>query len=160
LPVHGPGRIYEDGFTNFAPATRNISNADVWLTSIASQTSGILTLFREAELTSCNSRATTATRAPVGYLLLEHPPEEPLPIPDYRTMGDQRIERPSPDLLDTIFICQQRQDWYRDFARAIGDEPLSFVGEFSVDTPVEEAASTMTGARSSTPRRALACPHR
>ena len=85
----------------------------------------------------------SATRTPFGYLLLNEPPEEPLPIPDYRTMGGERIERPSPDLLDTIFLCQQRQEWYRDFARSVGEEPVPFVGEFNVATPVEDAARQM-----------------
>jgi transcriptional regulator with XRE-family HTH domain len=50
-----------------------------------------------------------ATRAPVGYFFLPAPPAEPLPIPDFRTIAGKPIARPSPDLLDTIYICQERQ---------------------------------------------------
>lgn len=88
----------------------------------------------------------TATRTPVGYLLLDEPPEERLPIPDYRTMRGEAIRRPSPDLLDTIFQSQQRQEWYSEFARASGEEPLPFVGSLTTNTPVTEAAATMRAA--------------
>lgn len=87
-----------------------------------------------------------ATRTPVGYLLLQEPPEEPLPIPDYRTMLDAGVRLPSPDLLDTIFQCQQRQDWYRDYARASGSEPLPYVGSLTTDTPVTEAGALIRDA--------------
>ena len=73
-------------------------------------------------------RFAKATYTPIGYYFLQDPPIERVPIPDFRTVGNQHIGRPSPDLLDTIYICQQRQEWYRDFARSMGDEPLAFVG--------------------------------
>jgi Zn-dependent peptidase ImmA (M78 family)/transcriptional regulator with XRE-family HTH domain len=83
------------------------------------------------------------TKTPVGYLLLEEPPDEPLPIPDYRTRSPQRIARPSPDLLDSIFQCLQRQEWYRDYARATGHDALAFVGSLNTGTPDTEAADVM-----------------
>jgi hypothetical protein len=51
----------------------------------------------------------SATHTPVGYLFLPAPPEEALPVADFRTVGDEPV-RPSPDLLDTLDLCQQRQD--------------------------------------------------
>lgn len=69
-----------------------------------------------------------ATYTPVGYLFLQEPPVEKIPIPDFRMVENQHIGHPSPDLLETIYVCQQRQEWYRDFARSMGEKPLAFVG--------------------------------
>jgi Zn-dependent peptidase ImmA (M78 family) len=81
-----------------------------------------------------------ATHTPIGYLFLSEPPEEPVPIPDFRTVADARM-RPSPDLLDTVYLCQQRQDWYRDFARTEGEQALPFVGAAKVQDQVIRAAA-------------------
>jgi len=69
-----------------------------------------------------------ATHAPIGYFFLPSPPEERLPIPDCRTLGNAYLDRPSPDLQDTLSICLQRQEWYRDHCRLLGEPPLPFVG--------------------------------
>ena len=51
-----------------------------------------------------------ATHTPFGYFFLPQPPEELVPIPDLRTIGNEHIGYPSPDLLDTMYLCQQRQE--------------------------------------------------
>jgi len=69
-----------------------------------------------------------AVHTPIGYLFLPKPPVEFIPLPDFRTARNSYRLRPSPELLETIYICQQRQEWYRDHMRSIGEPPLSFVG--------------------------------
>lgn len=82
-----------------------------------------------------------ATHTPMGYLFLDQPPAEPVPIPDFRTVERARVRRPSPSLLDTIYLCQQRQDWYRQYAQLAGEEPVGFVGSASTDSDVQTVAS-------------------
>jgi Zn-dependent peptidase ImmA (M78 family) len=84
-----------------------------------------------------------ATHAPVGFLFLQEPPVETIPIPDFRTIRNKPIARPSPDLLDMIYVCQQRQGWYRDFARSERESALSCVGSVSLDSSVEQTAAIM-----------------
>ncbi|HZQ86070.1 MAG TPA: ImmA/IrrE family metallo-endopeptidase [Acidimicrobiales bacterium] len=84
-----------------------------------------------------------ATHTPVGYLFLPEPPDEQLPLPDFRTMGDVEVGHASPDLLDTIYQCQQRQDWYRDYARLHREERVSFVASLTPSSDVPEAARQM-----------------
>ncbi len=81
-----------------------------------------------------------ATYTPFGYFFLASPPEEPLPIPDFRTRRAEALRRPSGDLLDTIYLCQQRQAWFEEFAREEGLEPVPLVGSLTRTTPVTEAA--------------------
>lgn len=81
-----------------------------------------------------------ATHAPIGYFFLPSPPDEPLPIPDFRTVAGRPIARPSPDLLDTIYACQERQSWYREFAQVTGQPVLPFIGSVSTrHSPVSVA---------------------
>ena len=84
-----------------------------------------------------------AVHVPVGYLFLSEPPEEAIPIPDFRTFAGQPVTRPSPNLLDTIYACQERQSWYRDFARVAGEPALDFVGSTSVEVSPETVAAQM-----------------
>ena len=86
--------------------------------------------------------------APIGYLFLAEPPEERLPVPDFRTMGDEPVRHASPDLLETVYLCQQRQDWYRDYALVNRESPIPFVGSFRVGMNVVEASARMSQALS------------
>jgi Zn-dependent peptidase ImmA (M78 family) len=84
-----------------------------------------------------------ATHTPVGYLFLPAPPVERVPIPDFRTIANRRVEHPSPDLLETVYICQQRQEWYRDYAQSTRNDRLAFVGSARADAAVVAIAETM-----------------
>ncbi len=86
-----------------------------------------------------------AVHVPIGYLFLPAPPEEKVPIPDFRTMRDRPLPRPSPNLLDTIYLCQQRQDWFRDYARMHKMAPVAFIGSVSVRNNPVTAADSMRG---------------
>lgn len=68
-----------------------------------------------------------ATLTPFGFFFLAEPPEERLPVPHYRTLGDETTGRPSPDLLETIQAMQRRQSWMREFLVDQGEEPLPLV---------------------------------
>ena len=83
------------------------------------------------------------SRAPVGCLFLSEAPIEEVPIPDFRTVGDSAIGRPSPEMLDTVYLCQQRLDWYREFARVEGEGPRPFVGSASIASDIEATAAQM-----------------
>ena len=84
-----------------------------------------------------------AVHVPFGFLFLPEPPEESLPIPDFRTFAGRAVTRPSPNLLDTIYACQGRQGWYQDFARIAGEPPLDFIGSASLDSSPEIIAARM-----------------
>ena len=87
-----------------------------------------------------------ATSTPVGYLFLQMPPVERMPIPDFRTMAKKYAERPSPNLLETVYLCQQRQEWYRDFARSNRSDRLSFVGSVQTASDVVTTAGQIRAA--------------
>lgn len=84
-----------------------------------------------------------ATHSPFGYFFLAKPPDEPVPIPDLRTIGSVQVGRPSANMLDTIYVCQQRQDWYRQHALMAGDEPLAFVGSVQVRADIVRTAQSI-----------------
>lgn len=83
------------------------------------------------------------THTPVGYLFLEEPPTETIPIPDFRTHRNKKVRRPSANLLDTIYGCQERQDWYRAYQHNLGEEALHFIGSLTLRTSVVAAANSM-----------------
>lgn len=83
------------------------------------------------------------TRTPIGYFFLPEPPVLQLPIPDFRTQCDEALAEPSAALLDTLYLCQQRQDWYREYARIQGFARLGFVSSASEDDQPEQVAEAM-----------------
>ena len=86
-----------------------------------------------------------AVHVPIGYLFLPEPPRESLPIPDFRTVSDRSITRLNVNLLDTIYLCQERQAWYRDYARLQRFTPMDFIGGAKLShAPIEVAKAIST----------------
>lgn len=83
------------------------------------------------------------THTPIGYYFMGEPPDERVPIADFRTIADTSVSRPSGDLLDTVYLCQRRQYWYEEFMRTEGEPPLPFVGSVALSDPVEDVAAAM-----------------
>lgn len=80
------------------------------------------------------------TLTPLGYFFLDTPPEDRLPIPDFRTLDDRAAHRTSPNLLDTVQMMQRRQAWMLEFLIEQGQPRLPFVGAAEpTDDPVQVA---------------------
>ena len=87
------------------------------------------------------------THAPLGYLFLDEPPIEEIPIPDFRTVGDRAVtDQVSADLLDTVYVSQARQEWYRDNQLLHGAHPLRFVGSATLEMPPADVAAEVRAA--------------
>ncbi len=89
-------------------------------------------------------RMAKTLHVPLGIFFLDEPPREDLPIPDLRTMPQARLSRPSPELLETIYSCQQRQEWYRNYLLSLGEGPIPYVGKAMLnDSPKAIAAQIL-----------------
>lgn len=83
------------------------------------------------------------THTALGYFFLPQPPALKLPVPDFRTLRDQALAEPTTNLLDTLYLCQQRQDWYRDHARMHGLPRLDFVASAWLTESPEAVANRL-----------------
>ena len=84
-----------------------------------------------------------ATHTAIGYYFGDGPPDERLPISDFRTIANRPVSKPSGDLLDTVYLCQNRQYWYEEFMRLEGEPSLPFVGSAVLADPVETVATNI-----------------
>lgn len=74
------------------------------------------------------------THLPFGYLFLPEPPEEKLPVADFRTVGSTGEEHPpSPELLDVLYDAMRKQAWYRDYLIEAGEARIEFVGAARIE---------------------------
>lgn len=81
------------------------------------------------------------TWTPLGYFFLQEPPEEQLPVPDFRTAHDGPVRRPSCNLIDTLHTMQRRQWWMRDYLVEMGHEPLPYLGSAKPTDDVSTVAA-------------------
>ena len=78
---------------------------------------------------------------PFGYLFLSTPPPEQLPLPDLRTVGGVFPDKPSLNLMDTVRDVLRKQDWYLEYLQDHERSALSFVGSFSIRSPIKEVVA-------------------
>ncbi|HKV98818.1 MAG TPA: ImmA/IrrE family metallo-endopeptidase [Vicinamibacterales bacterium] len=81
------------------------------------------------------------TRTPLGYLFLDQPPDETLPIPQFRTVQTVTQSRPSPDLIETIQMMQRRQAWLRENLISEHEDRVPFVGTAALTDPPQSVAA-------------------
>lgn len=82
----------------------------------------------------------SATNIPFGYLFLIDPPQESLPIPDLRTVGDKHHEELSIEAKDIIKQVIAKQEWYKDYLIKLEAPRLTFIGKFNTKDSINEVA--------------------
>ncbi len=82
----------------------------------------------------------TRLRVPFGYLFLAQPPDDHLPIRDFRRMGTAQNRKPTIDLRDVVADVLLKQDWYWDFRTTQRETPVPWVGRFSPGADVTDVA--------------------
>lgn len=83
------------------------------------------------------------TYTSIGYFFLPEPPVLLLPVPDFRTLRNEALKQPSSALLDVLYLCQQRQDWYRQYARIRAIEEIEWIGSATLNDATERVAHKM-----------------
>lgn len=91
--------------------------------------------FRQAQLWA------SIAHIPFGYLFLDEPPKETLPLPDLRTVGGTAPVQPSIDLLDTVRDVLKKHEWYLDYLKGQERAPLPFVGKFSTAASIADVVT-------------------
>jgi hypothetical protein len=79
---------------------------------------------------------------PFGYLFLASPPEEEIPIPFFRSNGND-TKNSNINVYDTNLLMQQRQDWLKNYLIENGFEPLEFVGKYKNTNHVKEIVANI-----------------
>jgi len=72
-------------------------------------------------------------KIPFGYLYLEAPPKEELPLPDLRTITSKYNHKPSPEFLDLLYDVFRKQEWYHDYLKEEEASPVPFIGRYTLN---------------------------
>lgn len=68
------------------------------------------------------------TNIPLGYFFLDKPPIEECSIMEYRTVDSVSVTEPSRNLMDTVDLMTDIQEWMREYVIENGQEELEYVG--------------------------------
>ncbi len=90
---------------------------------------------------------THKVHVPFGYMFLQKPPEENIPLPFFRTANNQATNKVSLNVFHTIQIIQDRQNWLTEYLQELDFPNLKFVGKFNVNdsynTIVDDIRNTL-----------------
>jgi Zn-dependent peptidase ImmA (M78 family)/DNA-binding transcriptional regulator YiaG len=75
---------------------------------------------------------------PFGYLFLQTPPEDKLPIPDLRTFKNEPIGELSPEFKSLLNDIILKQKWYKDYILENEGEEKYFLEQFTINSDKEE----------------------
>lgn len=70
----------------------------------------------------------TETKIPLGYFFLNTPPEESIPLLQFRTVNSEQYKDPSRNLIDTIHDMERIIDWTKNAMIDSNSEPNEIVG--------------------------------
>jgi Zn-dependent peptidase ImmA (M78 family)/transcriptional regulator with XRE-family HTH domain len=73
-------------------------------------------------------------RVPFGFLIIEQPPPDDLPIPDFRTVDREPVGAISVDLRDVLLATMRKQSWLSEQLQDAGAEGVAVVGRSRGDT--------------------------
>lgn len=76
---------------------------------------------------------------PFGYLFSSEIPKRDLHLPDFRTINNDPIQKPSPELEATILEMEEKQNWFREYLIECDSLPLDWIGSISLKTSVSDA---------------------
>jgi Zn-dependent peptidase ImmA (M78 family) len=76
---------------------------------------------------------------PFGYFFLDEVPQQEYPIPHFRT-SNTRPFKPSNNLIETINILEERQEWAKDILIDLRSDALPFANSISTQTSIKTAA--------------------
>ncbi|WP_430908285.1 ImmA/IrrE family metallo-endopeptidase [Maribacter sp. 2-571] len=83
---------------------------------------------------------THKVHVPFGYMFLNQPPQEEIPIPFFRTGNSQR-EMVSLNVYHTIQIIKERQNWLTNYLQESEYPDLEFVGKYNVNSDYKEVVN-------------------
>lgn len=83
---------------------------------------------------------THKVHVPFGYMFMNKPPKEEIPIPFFRT-GTTPRDKVSLNVYHTIQIIKDRQNWLTNYLKESDYPDLSFVGKYNVNTEYKEIAN-------------------
>ncbi|MAT96848.1 MAG: DNA-binding protein [Anaerolineaceae bacterium] len=82
-------------------------------------------------------------KIPFGYLYLSNPPEDKIPLPDFRKPSHFNIQSISLELHTLIQDTLRKQEWYREYLLSEGESRLHFVGQYGMSNDPSIVATSI-----------------